>query len=105
MESATVYSRCVYLRNQSCSCLPKVVLLVLSTQPYEYGKLLDFEIVYAPERVEYNKNQLSEDIIHLGHEVIEDGTELDDPTIINGFINDCDSEEEIIVGDVSHAEK
>jgi len=78
---------------------------VLLRQPYENGKLLDFETVYAREMDEYNRNQLGEDIIRPGYDVLEDGTELDDPTDMNGFIDDCVGEEEISAGNVSHAEE
>lgn len=77
---------------------------VLLRHPYENGQLLDFETVYAREMAEYNRNQLGEDIIRPGHDVLPDGTALDDPNDMNGFIDDCDGEEEVAYGDSSHSE-
>ena len=54
---------------------------------------------------EYNRTQLGEDIICPRYEVLEDGTELDDPTDMNGFIDDGVGEEEITADNVSHAKE
>ena len=78
---------------------------VLLRQLYENGKLIDFDTMYAREMAEYNRTQLGEDIICPKYEVLEDGTELDDPTDMNGFIDDGVGEEEITADNVSHAKE